>query len=321
MAAKGSLRSRTWWDDRHVLAFACAAVIPKASFAGDLEQALLGQKLTGTPFHRTILAEAKKHGLIVQDDHHLFHTSGDQRGVVLWLWASNGYDCLLFFLWPEGGRNRVQLLERGTTVEGPGTDCVRGDFFWRKDELRIAGIGSASGNWSWPELLAYRESDGRWQKTQAVLMGDEVAGDTRFARTKHGIDPDHVLSRVRVYPDALSACHGCPHRLYDDKYTFQRGQFTRTSRRRLPTPLATLEDLAALEVAGRRREFAKRVGPRFEGRLWEALARDRKLSWHFPQPKGKYSWDWGKRFELNGTWLVSLDGKAGAWHVVSVHPL
>ncbi|MBI5707355.1 MAG: hypothetical protein HZC36_10250 [Armatimonadetes bacterium] len=296
-----------------MVAFAVVIVLAQRDFAADLEAALQSVKLQGTQFHRALILTGKKHDLYVDTKQSVIRTVGDKRGVILW--TENGFmgPGQLYFIWPEGGRNRVQHLDRKNDM-----GWTSADFYWRGDTIRAAGVGYSGGNWTWPTLYVFRKGPTGWKAKQVINEEAELSGGCSFVRSNGRVDPNHARARVRLYPKHLGSPHAGPHLLYVYDWRFSSGRFKLTSKVRQPTAFAELDDLAGLVRHKQRKTFEGRVPGALGRKLWRVLYEAREGYYLNVDDVGNLTNDLAKAFVISEKWKVSFQGRPGRWRVRSV---
>ncbi len=247
------------------------------TFETDLERSLQGKALSGTPFHRTVLTVMKRHGRVVgyrnRGPKYLQHTTGDGRARLLWV-QDGALRGDLFLIWKEGEKARVQELAKPTDdvyqMYRPG--------YLTGDELIFADAASDGSNVPQPRLRVYKKRGNTWKLTQNLSAGGRESQTVLdFERRNGKINVSRVNGFVRLYPKYLSAAHVGPLLTYAVRFERIRGVYKQTRNERVETPVAALEDLAALRANGKRAEFNKRVPRSLRDRLWKALTASQYL--------------------------------------------
>jgi hypothetical protein len=243
------------------------------SFESDLAQALKGANLSGTAFHRTVLTLMKRHGKVVgyynKGPRFLQHTAGDGRARLLWA-NGGGFNIEdLYLIWKEGEQVRVQRLDMpkddGWQVFQPG--------YLRGNELIFCDAAYAGGNWWQPCIRVYEKVRGSWKLKQNIYAGGkETRTGLAFERRNGKVDISRADGQVRVYPAHVSAPNVGPLLTYNIRFERIGGTYKQTLYKRVETPLAALDDLAAMRAKGNRAGFDQRVPKSIRERLWKALA-------------------------------------------------
>ena len=99
----------------------------------------------------------------------------------------------------------------------------------------------------------------------------ETGPGTHFLRMHGWVDPDVVITTLKVYPDHLGQPHAGPLLRYNETWMIRGDRMRRESVRLVPTPLAELDRIAALAQAGKRGLFNDSVPKSSQARLWTVL--------------------------------------------------
>lgn len=250
-----------------------------ADLAADLAATLASAPPSGPAFHRTLNGVLARHRAFFGAD--TLRTLGDRRGVFLTAeeptetpyadrWEA-------FFLWPSHGHFQVQTFEN----LGPNDETLffsPDEIVWSADHLTLCGISLARGSAVCPAIRTYRLKDGRWRLERSWQDGEEEplqdscqrSTGLRFRRVSGRPDPSDVLFYGRQAPALMEVAHAGPW-LIDTVEWRVTGSKTEFRRKRLPTALASLEDLLSARREGQGRRFASLVDHPLASRAWRIL--------------------------------------------------
>lgn len=244
---------------------------PQEDIASRIETAIQGQHFSGSSFHTAL-----KRALAPLGEGELRHTLGDGRGVLITTSGEKdkqGHSrTLQIFLWPEGSKNRAQVIKQFVDVPplegGPIDSYTEGDIYWKNDRLVIAGINVDGGLHEPSSLTSYRLRRGQWELVQHLIGHAE--GHASFAKKGRSVTPNLLTFMSGGYPRYIKESHVGPHILYRETWRL-RGDKYMASRKIIDTPLAELDRLAAYVARRDHRSFDRFVMPSLRAQLWAGI--------------------------------------------------
>ncbi|HMS54971.1 MAG TPA: hypothetical protein PKA27_06185 [Fimbriimonadaceae bacterium] len=286
------------------------------SFERDLEHALKGSSLSGVEFHRKVLTVMSRHGKIAGQycgaTGYMKRTVGDDRSRLLWVNSGGFAMDDLYLICKERTEVKVRALNR---PKGEDWQVFQAGVL-RHRKLVFCDSAYAGGNWSMPCVRVYEKRGNEWELKQNLYAGGkEARTDIRFRRRSGKVDITQADGEVRVYPVHLAAPHVGPLLTYKIRFELIGGVYKQTLYKRVETPLAALDDLAAMRVRRNREGFDHKVPKTIANRLWSALANSDDL---YVSTNSNVVEDQSPILRVAG-WQITFRKTGNRWKPHSVH--